>query len=78
VLEALRKGDTNGNGLIGVGEPVVHVQDIAPRIAARTGIRGLATLTAAGAQSARFGSRGEDHVLAERLKQPGTTPPPAA
>jgi WD40 repeat protein len=58
VLEALRKGDANGNGLIELSELVSHVQSAVPRIAKRAGDQ----------QAARFGSRGEDFVLARRLQ----------
>jgi WD40 repeat protein len=58
VIEALRKGDTNGNGLIELSELVSHVQSAVPRIAAGTGDE----------QAARFGSRGEDFVVARRLQ----------
>jgi hypothetical protein len=68
VLDALRKGDSNGNGLIELSELVAHVQDAVPKIAARKGLRGLTALSAADKQSARFGSRGEDFVLAKRLQ----------
>jgi WD40 repeat protein len=68
VLDALRKGDTNGNGLIELSELVAHVQDVVPKIAAKKGIRGLATISVADKQSARFGSRGEDYALVQRLK----------
>jgi hypothetical protein len=68
VLDALRHGDTNGNGLIELSELVAHVQDAVPKIAAKKGLRGLATISAAETQSARFGSRGEDFVVARRLQ----------
>jgi WD40 repeat protein len=59
VLEALRKGDTNSNGLIELSELVSHVQSAVPKIAAGTGDPEK--------QTARFGSRGEDFVVARRL-----------
>ena len=52
VLDALRNADTNGNGLIELSELVAHVQDAIPKIAAKKGLRGLATISAAGKQSA--------------------------
>ena len=69
VLDALRKGDSNGNGLIELSELVNHVQTTVPRIAAKGGSRGqvLASETEWEKQSARFGSRGEDFVVARRL-----------
>jgi hypothetical protein len=67
VLDALKHGDSNGNGLIELSELVAHVQDVVPKIAASKGLRGLTTISA-GKQSARFGSRGEDYALVQRLK----------
>jgi hypothetical protein len=61
VLDALRKGHTNGNGLIELSELVSHVQSVVPKIAARTGDQDEK-------QAARFGSRGEDFVVARRLQ----------
>ena len=34
VLDALRNGDTNGNGLIELSELVRHVQSVVPKVAA--------------------------------------------
>jgi uncharacterized caspase-like protein len=59
LLDALRKADTNGNGLIELSELVGHVQSVVPRIAAGIG--------SADPQTARFGSHGEDFVVARRL-----------
>ena len=69
VLDALRNGDTNGNGLIELSKLVAHVQTAVPRIAAKGGGRGQAVASepAGERQSARFGSRGEDFVVARRL-----------
>jgi hypothetical protein len=67
VLDALKHGDSNGNGLIELSELVAHVQDVVPKIAASKGLRGLTTISA-GKQSARFGSRGEDYALVQRLE----------
>ena len=58
VLDALRKGDNNGDGLIELSELVRHVQDIVPKIAGQLDDK----------QTARFGSRGEDFVLVRRLE----------
>jgi uncharacterized caspase-like protein len=76
VLDALRKGDRNGNGFIELSELVAHVQDLVPKLAAGAkmtggGERGLAVsaVPKRDEQSARFGSRGEDFVLAGRLQQ---------
>jgi uncharacterized caspase-like protein len=68
VLDALSHGDSNGNGLVELSELVAHVQAGVPKIAAGKNIRGLAAISAADKQSARFGSRGEDSALAKRLK----------
>src|SRR5262249_17832429 len=42
VLDALRHGDTNGNGLIELSELVAHVETVVPRIAAKGGGGGRA------------------------------------
>jgi WD40 repeat protein len=69
VLDALRNADTNGNGLIELSELVAHVQTVVPRIAAKGGGRGQAVASEpiGEKQAARFGSRGEDFVVARRL-----------
>ena len=72
LLDALRNGDSNANGLIELSELVAHVQDQVPKIAAKLNGRGRAAVAARGStderQSARFGSRGEDFALVRRLK----------
>jgi WD40 repeat protein len=70
VLDALREGDNNGNGLIELSELVAHVQTAVPKIAAQMGGRGRAVTSEPvwGKQSARFGSRGEDFAVARRLQ----------
>ena len=83
LLDALRNGDTNGNGLVELGELVAHVQAAVPKISAAMRVTAgrsyearaaLTTPTSDGAgasagrrQSARFGSRGEDFVIGQRL-----------
>jgi uncharacterized caspase-like protein len=69
VLDALRKGDSNGNGLIELSELVAHVQDVVPKVAADLGGQGRAATSEPiyGKQVARFGSRGEDFVVGHRL-----------
>ncbi len=67
VLDALRKGDTNGNGLIELSELVRHVQSVVPNVAAGM-VRAATTEPVFGKQAARFGSRGEDFALAHRLQ----------
>lgn len=71
LLDALRNGDRNANGTIELSEIVAHVQDQVPRISASLNGRGRAAAArdATGdSQSARFGSRGEDFILADRLQ----------
>ncbi len=75
--DALRHGDTNGNGTIELMELVSHVQDRVPRISAElqgTGRAAIAVATRASAavgpasQTARFGSRGENFALTRHLQ----------
>jgi len=72
LLDALRNGDRNGNGTIELSELVAHVQDLVPKISAKLNGRGLVAVAVRGStgeqQSARFGSKGEDFVLARRLQ----------
>jgi uncharacterized caspase-like protein len=73
LLDALRNGDRDGNGVIELSELVAHVQDQVPKISAKLNGRGRASVAAARGsaeerQSARFGSRGEDFPLVVRLK----------
>jgi hypothetical protein len=70
ILEALKKGDLNGNGSIEVSELVAYVQDHVPALAARLGGVGRSATAAPifGKQAARFGSRGEDFALVGRLR----------
>jgi WD40 repeat protein len=69
LLDALRKGDANGNGTIELSELVRHVQSMVPKIAADLGGTGRAATSepVSGKQAARFGSRGEDFAVARRL-----------
>jgi WD40 repeat protein len=71
LLDALRNGDRNGNGTIELSELVAHVQDQVPKIAAKLNGRGVAAIAVRGStgdtQSARFGSKGEDFVVTQRL-----------
>lgn len=72
LIDALRNGDNNRNGLIELSELVAHVQYAVPRIAAE--LNGEARSAVAmrgrpvGSQFARFGSRGEDYPIARRLQ----------
>jgi uncharacterized caspase-like protein len=65
VLDALRKGDRNGDGLIELSELAAHVQNVVPKVVADIGANGQA---GSEKQAARFGSRGEDFVIARRLQ----------
>ena len=70
LLDALRKGDANGNGTIELSELVRHVQSMVPKLAADLGGTGRSAvaLPAFGVhQMARFGSRGEDFPVVRRL-----------
>lgn len=68
----MKNGDRNGNGTIELSELVAHVQDQVPKIAAKLSGRGVTAIAVRGstgdAQSARFGSIGEDFALAQRLQ----------
>jgi WD40 repeat protein len=70
LFDALRNGDTDGNGTIELSELVRHVQNVVPKIAADLGGKGRAATSEPvyGKQAARFGSRGEDFALVERLQ----------
>jgi uncharacterized caspase-like protein len=72
LLDALRNGDTNGDGLIELSELVGHVQNLVPKLAARLGGDGRAAIAVPeptfGQQTPRFGSRGEDFPLVRRLQ----------
>ena len=56
VLDALRKADSNGNGLIELSELVRHVQDVVAKVAADLGGKGRAATSEPewGKQAARF------------------------
>jgi hypothetical protein len=70
LVDALYRGDSDGNGEVSVTELATHVQDLVPKLIkdpkARAEVvrRGLI----GGVQSARFGSRGEDFALVRRLQ----------
>jgi hypothetical protein len=71
LLDALRKGDRNGNGFIELSEIVAHVQAEVPGLAAKLKRPGRAAPVLEpelGKQSPRFGSRGEDFVVVRRLQ----------
>jgi hypothetical protein len=72
LLDALRNGDSNANGTIELSELVAHVQNLVPKLGAELSspARGWSVVGPAAAetsQAARFGSRGEDFVVSERL-----------
>ena len=74
LIEALHKGDTNNNGTIEVSELAAHVERRVPELFAelkRNGfvVKGLAAARGGGgdAQTAHFGSTGEDFSLVARL-----------
>ena len=71
LLDALKNGDRNGDGFIELSELVSHVQDQVPKIAAKLNGRGRAAVAVSSTtddrQSARFGSRGEDFAIVQRL-----------
>jgi uncharacterized caspase-like protein len=72
ILDALKNGDRNGNSAIELSELVAHVQVQVPKISAKLNGRGRAAVAAREStddrQTARFGSRGEDFALVQRLQ----------
>jgi hypothetical protein len=60
VLNALKTGDVNGDGLIELSELTASVQAEVPKIT--SGLEGASAV-----QTPRFGSRGEDFVISGRL-----------
>jgi hypothetical protein len=68
VLDALRYGDASGNGLIELSELAAHVQSVVPKVAAGIVVRAASSNSASAQQAARFGSRGEDFAVAQRLR----------
>jgi hypothetical protein len=71
LLDSLRNADVNGDGLISLSELVEHVESLVPKLAVESEFSGelsnIKTKSAAGRQTARYGSRGEDFVLSRRL-----------
>jgi WD40 repeat protein len=72
VLDALRNGDTNGDGVIELSELVSHVQSVVPNLAYDIAHKKQArAVTQAGpvfgVQTPRFGSPSEDFALVQRL-----------
>lgn len=72
LLDALKKGDANANGLIELSEIVAHVQSLVPELAAKFGGDGRAGVAVRdpvmGEQTARFGSRGEDFAIVKKVE----------
>jgi WD40 repeat protein len=70
VLDALRNADSNENGTIELSELVAHVQSSVPKVELKeTGLFGIVvSRSLLHVQSARFGSRGEEFTLAERIR----------
>jgi WD40 repeat protein len=74
LIEALHQGDTNNNGKIEVSELAAHVEKRVPELFAELKqngfvVKGLAAARGSGgdAQTAHFGSTGEDFSLVARL-----------
>jgi WD40 repeat protein len=76
LMEAFHKGDTNANGTIEVTELAAYVERRVPEIFAELKakgwvVKGVAMAAPRGvgedAQSARFGSKGEEFIIAKRL-----------
>jgi WD40 repeat protein len=76
LIDALRNGDSSGNGEIELSEFVAHAQALVPKLSAQlegggAGVKGTALVAIRGfkddKQSAHFGSTGEDFTLVRRL-----------
>ncbi len=67
VLDALRNGDANGNGVIELNEIVDHVQKVVPGIAKELVVAWTSAGPVYGEQTPRYGSVGEDFAIAARL-----------
>ena len=79
LIDALKNGDTSGDGLVELKELAQHVQAMVPRISAEmrggsapVDVRGALHVedtarVATDRQSARFGSRGESFVIGRKL-----------
>lgn len=75
LLQPLRNGDRNNNGLIELSELVAYVQGQVPKLAAKLGGVGTTKSAFGGAvipldykETPRFGLRGEDFVLVGQLQ----------
>jgi WD40 repeat protein len=68
VLDALKNGDTNGDGYIQLSELVAHVQSKVPGIAHGMARAVTQSGPVFGVQTPRFGSTGEDFAVVRRLQ----------
>ncbi|MFM9847685.1 MAG: hypothetical protein ACKVP3_11055 [Hyphomicrobiaceae bacterium] len=71
LLDGLRNGDADGDGVLKLAELAAHVQKVVPALAARFGGAARTAVAAPepieGIQAARFGTRGEDFAIAGKL-----------
>ena len=68
LLDALRHGDSNNNGLIEVSELAAYVEDLVPKLVrGGEGRSAIPRGAAGGGQSAHFGTTGSDFALVNRL-----------
>ena len=68
VLDALKNGDTNGDGYIQLSELVAHVQNVVPSLAHGLARAVTQSEPVAGVQTPRFGSTGEDFAVVRRIR----------
>jgi uncharacterized caspase-like protein len=70
LIDALHHSEINKAGVIMLSTLVAHVQDLVPKLIGNKELREtlLSRGPPGGAQSARFGSRGEDFALVRRLQ----------
>jgi WD40 repeat protein len=64
LMDALAKGDTNGDGLISLSELALHVQNLVPQLSPVIKLMGREPVT----QKPKLGSRGEDFIVSNRLR----------
>jgi WD40 repeat protein/uncharacterized caspase-like protein len=70
LIDSFYRGDANNDGVVSLAELVAHVQELVPRLVKDPEARAEVVRrgSVGGAQSARFGSRGEDFGLVRRLQ----------
>jgi hypothetical protein len=68
VLDAVKNGDTNGDGYIQLSELVAHVQSVVPGLAQGLARAVTQSRPVFGVQTPRFGSTGEDFAVVKRLQ----------